>query len=458
MIKLIIFDMDGVLVDIKDIHYKTLNLALSDIDTKYEIPYAEHLSVYDGLKTSEKLNILSKTKQLPLDLHKQIWYAKQKKTIEYINQIKSDPNVRTTLERLKNDGFILAVASNSVRDTVKNVLVATDYIRYIDFFLSNDDVKNSKPNAEIYLKCMIKAGVSPKETIIIEDSPVGIRGANDTGANVLMVKNSKDITYGNIKNSIMGQDNKKITSSNKWINKKLNILIPMAGAGSRFQQAGYIFPKPLIEVNKEPMIKVVTDNLNIDANYIYIVQAEHYNRFHLKTLLNLITPDCKIIQTEGLTEGAACTALLSRDLVDNDNPLLIVNSDQYVDWDSFDFMYHIENSKLDGCILTFNSTHPKWSFAKLDTNGYVTEVAEKQPISNIATVGIYFWKKGSDFVKYADKMIHQNIRVNKEFYICPVYNEAIKDGKKFNTYNVKNMWGLGTPEDLNVFLEYNKEQ
>ena len=120
-------------------------------------------------------------------------------------------------------------------------------------------------------------------------------------------------------------------------------------------------------------------------------------------------------------------------------------------------MYHIENSKLDGCILTFNSTHPKWSFAKLDTDGYVIEVAEKQPISNIATVGIYFWKKGSDFVKYADKMIHQNIRVNKEFYICPVYNEAIKDGKKFNTYNVKNMWGLGTPEDLNVFLEYNKK-
>ena len=97
-------------------------------------------------------------------------------------------------------------------------------------------------------------------------------------------------------------------------------------------------------------------------------------------------------------------------------------------------------------------THPKWSFAKIDENGYVTEVAEKNPISDIATVGVYFWKKGSDYVKYAEEMIKENIRVNNEFYVCPVFNEAIKDNKKIRTFDIEKMWGLGTPEDLNVFL------
>ena len=100
----------------------------------------------------------------------------------------------------------------------------------------------------------------------------------------------------------------------------------------------------------------------------------------------------------------------------------------------------------------FNDTDPKWSFAKLDEDNYIKEVAEKKPISNIATAGVYQWKKGSDYVKYAEQMIEKNIRVNNEFYVCPVLNEAIADGKKFKVFFVNRMWGLGTPEDLNYFL------
>ena len=109
--------------------------------------------------------------------------------------------------------------------------------------------------------------------------------------------------------------------------------------------------------------------------------------------------------------------------------------------------------EIDGGILTFKATHPKWSFAKLDEKGYVTEVAEKKPISNIATVGIYYWSKGSDYVKYGEQMIEKNLRVNNEFYVCPIYNEAIAPNKKIKTFNIQKMWGLGTPEDLNRFLE-----
>jgi dTDP-glucose pyrophosphorylase len=242
-------------------------------------------------------------------------------------------------------------------------------------------------------------------------------------------------------------------SKPKWQGGKLNVLIPMAGAGSRFQQAGYTFPKPLIDVEGKPMIQVVVENLNIDATFIYVVQKSHRAEYNLDTLLNLITPNCKIVEVDGLTEGAACTTLLAKEYINNDDGLLMANSDQFLEWDSNEFMYKMIEQKVDGGILTFHATHPKWSFAKIDEYGYVTEVQEKNPISDIATVGVYYWAKGSDYVKYAEQMISKNIRTNNEFYVCPVYNEGILDDKKFKTFNIEKMWGLGTPEDLKYYLE-----
>jgi dTDP-glucose pyrophosphorylase len=230
----------------------------------------------------------------------------------------------------------------------------------------------------------------------------------------------------------------------------------MAGAGSRFEAAGYTFPKPLIEVRGKPMIQVVVENLNIDARYIYIVQKSHFEKYNLDYLLRLITPNCEIVQIDGLTEGAACTTLLARNFIDSEDSLIIANSDQYVDWNSGETIYSFMAEGIDGGIVTFKATHPKWSYARIDENGIVQEVAEKKPISDIATVGIYFWKKGSDYVKYADEMIRRNIRTNGEFYVCPVFNQAIEAGKKFRIRNIDQMWGLGTPEDLNFYLEHHK--
>ena len=237
----------------------------------------------------------------------------------------------------------------------------------------------------------------------------------------------------------------------------MNIVIPMAGAGSRFESAGYTFPKPLIEVEGQPMIHKVVNNLNIQGRYIFLVQKTHYEKYNLENLLNMISPGCEIIQLEGLTEGAACTVLTSRELIDNDEPLIIANSDQYIEWNAFETISEFSNEGIDGGILTFNSVHPKHSFAKVDGQGHVTEVAEKKPISTNATVGVYFWKKGSDFVHYADQMIQKNIRTNNEFYVCPVYNEAIQDGKKIITSMVDKMWGMGTPEELDNFLQNYKK-
>jgi dTDP-glucose pyrophosphorylase len=322
-------------------------------------------------------------------------------------------------------------------------------IEYMDLILSNEDVKNSKPHPEIYWKAMSSIGVLPDETLIIEDSPVGLQAAVRSHAEVLRVSNTLDLTLNKIENKLQKNKNMK---KPKWSDDKLNVLIPMAGAGSRFEKAGYTFPKPLIDVNGEPMIKVVTDNLNVDANFIYIVQKNHREKYNLDTLLNLISPNCKIVEVDGLTEGAACTTLLAKKLIDNNQPLLIANSDQFIEWDSNEFFYKMNETNAEGGIVTFRSTHPKWSFAKINEEGLVTEVAEKNPISDIATVGVYYWKRGSDYVKYAEQMIEKNNRVNNEFYVCPVFNEAIKGKTKIRIFEIEKMWGLGTPEDLNVFL------
>ena len=454
MIKLVIFDLDGVLVDAREMHYQALNAALNKIDKDLVITRDEHLSTYDGLPTSKKLKMLSERKGLPENLHSNVWENKQKETIRIIsNEMTPDHRMCQILESLKERNIKIAVASNSIRDSVKMMLLKKGLLEYIDFFYSNQDVKNPKPNSEIFLKCMIKAEVSPKETLIVEDSHVGRLAAHNSGAHVCPVTDPQDVSLEKINSHLSRNDSKKYLP--KWQGGKMNVLIPMAGAGSRFEQAGYTFPKPLIEVNGKPMIQTVVENLNIEANHIYVVQKEHYEKYNLKYLLNLITPGCKIVQVDGVTEGAACTTLLAKELIDNSEPLLFANSDQWLDWNSNEFMYSMVADEVDGGILTFEATHPKWSFAKLDEKGFVSEVAEKKPISNLATCGIYYWKHGSDYVKYAEQMIKKDVRVNNEFYVCPVFNEAISGGKKIKTFPAKSMWGLGTPEDLNRFLKKN---
>ena len=449
-IKLIIFDLDGVLVDAKGIHYNALNNILGD---EYKISWEEHLSTYDGLKTNQKLEILSESKGLPTKLHKEIWEGKQKLTLQMLKEIKPNQTIQSVMDILFEDGYKIAVCSNSIRKTVLTVLSKLGIMEYMDLIISNEDVQNSKPHPEMYWRAISKMGCLPEETLIIEDSPYGLLAASRSKANILRVRNPSEVTYTNILKKLTEIDMGILNNKPKWVDEKLNVLIPMAGAGSRFQKAGYTFPKPLIDVKGKPMIQVVVDNLNIDANFIYVVQKEHREKYNLDTLLNLITPGCKIVEVDGLTEGAACTALLAKEHIDNDNPLFFANSDQFVEWDSTEFMYKMNETDSDGGIVSFKATHPKWSFAKVNENGIVVEVAEKNPISDIATVGYYYWKRGSDFVKYSEEMIKKDIRVNNEFYVCPVFNQAIADGKQIRTFDIPKMWGLGTPEDLKEYLE-----
>jgi HAD superfamily hydrolase (TIGR01509 family) len=449
MIKLIIFDLDGVLVEAKGIHFDALNRALG----KYAIDWNEHLSIYDGLKTTQKLQMLTERKGLPESSHESVWEAKQYWTLQMLKELKPNQTLQSVMSALSEEGYKLAVCSNSIRKTVLTVLSKLGIIEYMDLIISNEDVKNSKPHPEMYWKAISMMSYLPEETLIVEDSPYGLLAASRSKSHILRVANPKEVTYTNILRKLTEIEKGYVMKSPAWRDEKLNVLIPMAGAGSRFEQAGYTFPKPLIDVKGKPMIQVVVENLNIKANYIYIVQKSHREKYNLDTLLNLITPGCKIVEVDGVTEGAAVTALLAKEYINNNAPLFFANSDQFVEWDSNEFMYKMNETDADGGIVTFEATHPKWSFAKVDENGLVTEVAEKNPISNIATVGYYYWKHGFDFVKYAEQMINKNIRVNNEFYVCPVFNEAIQDYKRIRTFNISQMWGLGTPEDLKYYLE-----
>ena len=229
----------------------------------------------------------------------------------------------------------------------------------------------------------------------------------------------------------------------------------MAGEGSRFAKEGYTFPKPLIDVNGKPMIQTVVENLDFDAQYIFLVRQEHIEKYSgLEGTLERITNgNCEIVPVDKLTEGAACTALLAKDYINDDDDLLIANSDQFIEYEPENFKTLKSMIDVDGIVFTFNAVHPKWSFVRVNSRGVAVEVAEKNPISNIATCGIYWYRRGSDFVKYAEQMIEKDIRVNNEFYIAPVYNELIEDGKALIPFYVHAMHGLGTPEDLREFLK-----
>ena len=226
----------------------------------------------------------------------------------------------------------------------------------------------------------------------------------------------------------------------------------MAGAGKSFQNAGYSFPKPLIDIDGKTMIQIVVENINVAGNYIFICKKEHYEKYSMFELLNLISSECKIVQVSEKTEGAAKTLLLAKELINNDDELIIANSDQWLDWNPNHFLSFLRSKNADGGIVTFISTHPRWSFAKVDNDGLITEVAEKKPISNIATAGIYYFKHGKDFVWAAEQMIEKNIRFNNEFYYAPAFNEMIGKQKRIYSYPAAEMRSLGTPEDVSKFI------
>jgi dTDP-glucose pyrophosphorylase len=237
------------------------------------------------------------------------------------------------------------------------------------------------------------------------------------------------------------------------------IVMPMAGRASKFKEAGYALPKPLIEIKGKPMVKWATDSVPFITRHkmVFILLKEHIDQFGLdKKLKEMYPGKITIIEIDRVTGGAACTVLHAKEILNKDEDLIVYNTDQY-------FRAPVETAikfrgpEIKGIIPVFQAINPRWSFVKADRHGFVTEAAEKIPISSNATVGLYYFSSGKDFIWAAEEMIRKNIRRSNEFYICPVYNELIAAGQKIKMLESEFMWGLGSPEDVLKFIEYYKD-
>lgn len=239
----------------------------------------------------------------------------------------------------------------------------------------------------------------------------------------------------------------------------INIVIPMAGKGKRYSEKGYDLPKPLINVIGKPMIVRVIENLmpKEEHRFIFVVRQEHIEKYGIDKLLITHAPGCIIIAIRNDTEGQASSVLLAKEYINNEQPLMIANCDQYVDIDINDYLHFMFDKNADGLIMTLTAINPEWSYVKLDKNGLVCETVEKEVVSEHATVGIFNFKHGRDYIFAAEEMIKKDIRVNGEFYVAPVYNELLKRDAVVYPYDIgsvgNGMYGMGTPKELELLLE-----
>lgn len=448
-VKTIIFDLDGVLVEAKHWHYLALNKALCKVDGRYQISEQEHEETFDGLSTRQKLMILTDSKALPIEMHEQIYTDKQSYTLEFVEQCcRPKENVKTTIKALKALGFKIGVCSNAIRISVETMLQKSEIFDLIDIILSNSDVQQKKPNPEIYTMVCKNFGVSPVNVLVVEDNINGIRAARSAGCNLLIVNSPDDVTIDNINRRLEALRRPKI----------VDLIIPAAGAGSRFAKQGYKKAKPFIDVRGKMMLERVLENLTskkyvIRPTIIFLeehldIYADEIEFLRKKFDINTVTVDKK-------TEGAACTILFARKVLGN-NPVVLANSDQIIDFSFDEFLDNSFDRMTDGNILCFTETQKssKWSYVKLDKNNKAVRVAEKERISRYATVGIYYFDDGIDMVDNTVEMIINNKRTNGEFYLCPVFNEFIANNASVTIELIKEeeMHGVGTPEDLAIFL------
>lgn len=467
MVQAIAFDLDGVLVNAGPIHFKALNRALALWG--FRISEQEHETFFNGLPTAEKLRVLSQSLGLPKRLHDVIGRLKQVFTKEEMaSAIQFDPSLVEILRWSREQGLRLALATNSRQETVDWVLERLQIRSFFDLVLSHESVSAPKPSPEIYRETWARLGVAPSAGLVIEDSAHGLEAAVLSGARVYCLKSPGDLNLDLIRTLVAtppepgkavamsggmsppGQVMARPVSGGKY---PLEILVPMAGEGRRFREAGYTESKPLIPILGRPMIAHVIENLRPKERpyrFTFLCRAEDLEGMELRSLLIEMEPNAQIVPVFQTTGGAACTTLLAADVLNPHSSLLIANCDQWIDHPIDAFLEQSLAPDVDGGILVFPNKDPKWSYARLDPKGKVREVAEKRCIAPWATVGLYAFGTVKDYIDAAIKMIDADDKTRGEFYVCPVFNYLIRDGKQIvaPALDASQMVGFGTPEDL----------
>ncbi|TPX64614.1 hypothetical protein SpCBS45565_g05741 [Spizellomyces sp. 'palustris'] len=475
-VRLVVFDLDGVLFSSKDLHYVALNRALEVVGPEYVINYEDHLAHFDGLPTKTKLDKLTAERGLPVSKHGMIWDLKQQKTFEVIaDTFQPDVRLRAVLQGLKDAGYLIYCGSNSIYKTIELMLRKKKVLDLFDAIISCEDVTQPKPSPAIYLCACLRAGVSPKETIILEDSQVGRKSALLSGCHLLPVDVPENVTLKSILNAIdainRSQENQVMRV--KW-RSPLNVVIPMNKRVTRVERSTFescvgsesgprvttkedlttTCPSYLALVNGYPVLQLAVESLHVDANFIFVVPRRDYEEFHLKYLLAVLKPNCKVLVAEEETLGQAASVLLAKQYINDSTPLLIANCTQLLDWDSHTFLYLMDEPGVKGGIATVVRSDPRYSYVNVDEKGWIVDVAEKRVISDIATAGVYYWRSGSDFVKYSEEMMRDpKNMVDGAFYVSTAYKGAINDGMHFKAVPCNGYWPLGFPEDVEAYLK-----
>lgn len=240
----------------------------------------------------------------------------------------------------------------------------------------------------------------------------------------------------------------------------MNTLILMAGSDVAFEDAGYLYPKNLVEIDGLPLAQRVIEKLSHfsepDHKFICAVREEENKRFYIADVIRLLVPNAIIIEVKGSTAGAACTALLAAEYINNDEPLLVTSGDQIIAEDITAIINSFKTKGLDGGMPVFESVHPRWSYVKCSEDGLVIEASEKRPISNLATAGLYYFAKGSNFVNATMEMIKKDDHVNGNFYICPIYNQMILNQAKIGVCKIpkSNYFKLAGVQEVQAYSEY----
>lgn len=441
MNNLCIFDLDGTLCHLKDLHFESLNRALAMYDRPI-ISREDHLTNMDGLPTEKKLFALGIVGNDAV----KVSHYKQVFTLEGLSKhVKPDLAMVETFHKIIARGWLIGVCSNARQETVKEALRLLGVEFLVCWTFTPDCTTcRCKPSPEMMLRMMLAADACPRSTVIFEDSPTGLRAAHASGA--LTIQVDKPLTEKFVLNCL----HTSIDYQYDWYD--LNVIIPMAGDGKRFKDAGYVEPKPFIRMpDGQQMYKAVVSNLEAPmASFMYLMRGEHVNA-------HVDYEDAEyndVVYVNSPTRGTAETCLLASQWIDNERSLLIANSDQLFEWDAMAFYYFARNTELDGVVVTFDCPERdvRWSYVSIDDKGLVECVVEKDPISDTACTGLWFWKRGGDFVRFAHRIVDNDIRFKGEYYVSTVLQAAIDAGLKFSTFKVDKFHGLGDPESLEKYI------
>ena len=240
----------------------------------------------------------------------------------------------------------------------------------------------------------------------------------------------------------------------------VDILLPMASKSIFFKEEEYYYPKVLLDIKGKTMIQHSIENLSSikdHKNFIFIVREEDVTKFHLESILKLLSPNSKIITVRKETKGIVCSALMAIDMIDRERELIISNVDQIIDYDINKILENFRSRDLDAGVITFEEIHPRWSFVRHDEEGNVIEVSEKRPISKDAIAGFFYFKNGQTFIDSAFKYLKRGQDINGKFYLAPALNELVLENKKIGSYKISNerYFTFYSPQKIKEFEKRN---